>query len=270
MVKIPERKVTTKSLLAELKEKIQLPGPRLGMAQIGDECIRKLWFDFRWATMPTEGLESRVQRIFDTGNIAENFIMADLERIGIKIIDTQGELWGFAKHARGFYDALIINVPEALKTEHILEIKTMNDRGFKILTNKRVEIAQPKHYAQMMIYMKRAKVSRALYIVYNKNTSEYYAERIKFDSVCANDLVRREREVILAMEAPRREFDQTWYACKYCIHREVCHYNATPSKTCRMCNHIDLLDDGEWQCGLIEKSLTVEQQRKACRKWSCS
>lgn len=252
-----------------LLEQITFPrkrGNTLPMSIIGDNCARKLWFTLHWAIKP-QPLTSRIKNLFDTGTRAEDFIIADLERIGIKVTHRQQEMWGFMRHARGFHDGRCTNVPEAPKTEHLLEIKTHNDKNFKLLMKQKVRSGFPKHYAQCHRYMKAEKLTRTLYIGYNKNTSEYYAERLRYDASFANDLIRKEQEIIAAPEIPTKQFDASWYECKFCEFSNICHAGELLDVNCRTCEHSDMADGGIWVCGVVEgeqHAIPKELQETGC------
>jgi hypothetical protein len=221
------------------------------MSTIGDGCSRRLWFSLHWAAK-SESITLRLNNLFNTGTRAEDFIVKDLERIGIKVTNRQEELWGFMDHAHGFTDGRCSNVPEAPKTEHLLEIKTLNDKYFKILIRDGVKKGFPKHYAQCHRYMKENGLRRTLYVGYNKNTSEYYIERIRYDSGFASDLIRKEQDIITAPTAPTRQFERSWFECKFCAFVGVCHDGEALDKNCRTCEYSDLATEGKWICTFLK------------------
>jgi len=225
-------------------------GNSLPMSQIGDSCSRRLWFGLHWV-VKVQFIPLRVKNLLDTGTRAEDFIIADLERIGIQITKRQEEVAGFIGHARGFTDGRCINVPEAPKTEHLLEMKTHNEKNFKKLVKEGVKRGFPIHYAQCMRYMKGLKLTRCLYVGYNKNTSEYYIERIRYDASFANDLIRKEQTIISSPEAPLKMFEPTWFECKFCDFRFVCHEGEPLDINCRTCEHSDLAEGGKWVCTIL-------------------
>jgi len=140
----------------------------LGASILGDECERKLWYGFRWAFAP-ERFSGRMLRLFQTGHREEARIIEDLRRIpGAEVRDLDfetGAQWmvTFAGgHAGGHADGRMTGVPDAEAAEHLVEIKTHNDRSFKSLKKDGVEKAKPVHYAQMQIYMHGLGLTRAL------------------------------------------------------------------------------------------------------------
>jgi len=258
MAQLPTNVNATKLLFDE----ITFPrrrGNTIGMGSIGDPCVRRLWYSLHWFDEP-EPISLRLYNLFETGTRAEDFMIEDLKRIGVEVTQRQEELWGTMDHAHGFTDGRCKNVPEAPKTEHLLEMKTHSDSNFKKLVKDGVKKAYPKHYAQCQRYMKGTGLTRTLYLGYNKNTSEYYVERIRYDASFANDLVRKEREIILAQTPPAKQFERSWYECKFCSFKEVCHDNATPPKNCRTCKHNDIVDEGKWVCTVLGGMYEIPQE----------
>lgn len=268
-VNIPEKEDLLK-FLAEvgeiIKEKAEDDNDRgyLGMSSIGDPCMRKLWYGFHMAK-PREKPSARALRIFNTGHIAEGFMIKDLKAVGIQVYGQQEECSAVAGHFKGHIDGKLLGVIEAEKTEHLAEFKTHNDKSFNALIKAgSVEKSKPVHYAQMQVYMKYQKLTRALYVAYNKNTSQYYFERVYYNEDHANDLVHKATEIIMSEVAPVKEFGPTWYACKWCNFYDICHNGDMPSKNCRTCAEVDICDDGKWECGMNGQELSIEEQKAGC------
>lgn len=265
MVQLPKQVSATKTLL----DAVEFPrsrGRTIGMATIGENCERKLWLSLHWAVDP-ESISLRLRNLFETGTRAEDFIITDLEHIGIRVTKRQEEIWGFMKHERGFTDGRCDNVPEAPKTEHLLEMKTHNQKYFDKLVKEGVKKGFPKHYAQVQRYMGELGLKRCLYIGYCKNTSEYYVERIRFDPGFFQDLRRKGREIIMAEEAPTKRFEKSWFECKFCDFHEICHDGAPVAKNCRTCKNSDLAPEGKWVCELAvdgPHDIPIEIQRTGC------
>jgi hypothetical protein len=246
VVKIPDNTNTTLYKLNQITHQ-QRRGRTVPMSRIGDPCYRRLWYGFHWAAVP-EVISGKAKRIFTTGSRAEDFIIADLELIGIKVTDRQEEIWGFMKHGHGFTDGRAHNVPEAPKTVHLLEIKTHKNSSFNGVVKNGVKKSKPVHYAQCQRYMIGLELKRCLYIAYNKDNSEYWSERIRIDKSFAEDLLRKEREIIIAEEAPRRTFERGWHECSWCQYQEHCFDNAPFDRNCRTCVHSDPAIEGAWHC----------------------
>lgn len=247
-----------------------LPRPYLGMSQLGDDCMRKLWYHFRFCAQ--DSIDGRVNRIFTTGHKAEVFMIEHLESVGIETWDTLDAQAGFTavdNYVRGHSDGMALNIPGAEKTTHLLEFKTSSDKLFKLVKKKGVKDEKYVHYCQMALYMHFSGATRALYMVYNKNTSEYYIERIESDEQLALDLIRKAEWVVESdsmNDFPKiGSGNASFFKCKFCNYSDVCHNNAKPHKNCRTCRSVYKSGDGEWGCKKhsIEK-IAVENQYKGC------
>lgn len=265
---------TIKDLIDEVGKVRELPRPYLGMSQLGEECWRKLWYYFRWCEYSE--YDGRVQRIFNTGHKAEADMIRDLESIGVETWDTLDEQAGFMavdSHCQGHGDGMARNIPIAPKTDHLLEFKTSSDKYFKELVKKGIIASKPTHYAQMVLYMFFKKVTRGLYMVYNKNTSAYYTERIHADNTYAKDLLRKAEDIITSetVNAFSKIGNGTpsFFKCKFCNFSDICHNDAPPVKTCRTCTSVNLLPEGKWGCGLRKDyELSLDEQKEACANYN--
>jgi len=247
-----------------------LPRPYLGMSQLGENCARKLWFYFRWTAK--DKIDGRVNRIFTTGHNAEADMIRDLESIGVKTWDTLDSQAGFhavSNHCRGHSDGMALGIPGAEKTTHLLEFKTSSDKLFKLVKKNGVEKEKYIHFCQIILYMHFSKTTRALYLVYNKNTSEYYAERVHANNELAKDLIFKATLIIgsenVADFMKIGNGSPSFYKCKFCNFSSVCHGQEKALKNCRTCKYADVLDDGKWGCSLHElDDVATENQAKGC------
>lgn len=279
MAKIPEP-VTTLSLLDKQKT-VSYGRPYLGMSSIGTDCERKLWYGLHWVVK--KETSARTNRIFSDGHNAEAGIISDLKRIGYEVYricpitgdeiemtgevgEEQEEMIGFGGHAKGHNDGRVRGVIESPKTPHLLEMKTANDKSFKDTQSKGVQRAKPVYYAQCQRYMHDLKLTRTLFVMKNKNDSSYYIERIKYDRDFALDLIRKEREIIISDAPPTKRFNDTWYECKWCDDKDVCHDGKEPEKNCRTCEFADMEDNGIWTCQKQnDRALDIEEQKAGCK-----
>ena len=237
----------------------------MGLSGIGYRCGRMAQYSFRSAFVKKIG--HRLSRIFNTGHGAEEFMIADLKRIGIEVYGEQESITGFAGHWKGHIDGRCIGVIESPKTEHLVEFKTMNDKSFKDTVKKKVKASKPGYYDQMQAYMGYLKLTRALFMAYNKNDSSYYIERVKFDSERFAQL--KEKELIILEESPVARIGNpiTWFECKFCDARDLCMDNVKPVVSCRTCQHVDILDEGKWECSRTQLNLTLQDQANGCSSY---
>ena len=90
--------------------------------------------------------------------------------------------------------------------------------------------------------------------------------------------------IIVLADAPPAKMsrDKTFWKCKWCDHRPVCHLGEMPEVNCRTCKHSGAQEDGTWRCGLqvaaaagyitdgSEGILSKEQQLAGCDKYEAA
>lgn len=255
MAPIPQRKHDTRSLIFRAIADAQADSRRLhlGASVIGRQCERQLWYSFRWAR--TVRHEGKLLRIFARGQLEEARITADLRRAGMTVMDVDpdsGRQWTVRDaggHFGGSMDGVVLGVPEAPATWHLLEYKTHNAKSFAELGKKGVAAAKPEHYAQMQVYMHLSGLTRALYIAVNKDDEDIFCERIRHDAAEAIRLVEKARRIVEADTPPSRlSADPSFYLCRWCDYRDLCHGDELPERNCRTCMHSWAAGDGTWKC----------------------
>lgn len=256
MAQLPERLNVTTSRIYQHYEDNQEDGrrPHLGASLIGRPCARQLWYIFHWATRRKHS--GRLLRLFRYGIDAEPRFVAELRAIGIEVMDRapDGAQWRVSDlggHFGGSMDGAGVGFVEAPKTWHVLEFKTHNDKSFTDLQKDGVKKSKPEHYAQMQVYMGLTGMDRAFYMAENKNNSELHTERVEFDPVEFQKLRAKAERILDAAEPPEGiSRDPSFYVCKMCDHRDVCHGNKAPAVSCRTCAHSTVRKDGDalWTC----------------------
>ncbi len=236
---------------------------------VGDadhECSRAIWYSFRWASEP-EQVDGRKLSIFETGNIWEERIVANLEAAGITVSGQQDRIRLLDGHIRGKGDGRATDVPEAPKTEHLLEIKSAKQEDYRQIVKHGVRKAKPLHFAQCQLGMHAFGLTRALYVVVNKNTDERHAERIPYDAEYCIKLLARLQTIIDAPEPPGRLGNNAdSHVCRLCRHKAVCWGETWPRATCRSCLHAtpETGGDAHWSCARFSKPLSIDEQRAGC------
>jgi hypothetical protein len=250
----------------------------LGASLLGSPCSRALWYGFRWAVDPDFG--GRMLRLFERGHREEDWVIENLRSAGMEVwcVDTskpkgedgkhpQFRMSWLGGHIGGGVDGVILGVPGAPKTPHLGEIKTSNDKRFKILQRGGVRETNPRHYTQMQIYMLGMKLKRALYICVNKNTDDIHSERITFDKKFAEGVIAK-AEMIVGSNTPLTKLsdDPSWWECKFCDYRPICHGvdYAKVERNCRTCSQSTPKNDGAWICEHHGITLDCAAQRKGC------
>lgn len=238
----------------------------ISVGEIATECDRALFYGLRWASAP-EAITGRTLSIFRTGDMWEERLVGDLQAVGVEVWGQQDRIRLVAGHVRGKCDGKAMGVPEAPKTEHLCEFKSSNAKGFRDIVAKGCRVAKPLHYAQCQIGMHAFGLTRALYVVVNKDDDSRYAERIEYDAeYCLRTLARAERIIGLAEPPSRLSDDPEFFGCRFCKHKPVCHESFWPRQNCRTCLHStpEMSGDAHWSCARWSKPLGIEEQRAGC------
>ena len=178
-------------------------------------------------------------RLFETGQREEERIIRNLRSAGLQVWDrgddgNQINFRMFGGKFAGSIDGMVVWIPEAPKTPHLLEIKTSSDKNYKALIKNGVEKAKPVHFAQMQVYLGALDLKRALYVVVNKNTDEIYTERCEFDNRVYQSLIEK-AERIVTSDAPLERCES--FECRWCEYQKICEWEEMPAINCRTCAH---------------------------------
>ncbi len=239
--------------------------PYLGASGLGHSCERFLWYNFRWCF--NAEITSRLQRLFTRGHLEEPKIITELNKIGIITYGDQREFTTGNGHIKGHCDGFALRVPEAPKTEHLLEFKTVGSKSFAKLKKEGLKLYSKVYWAQVHIYMGEFDTTRCLHISVNKDNDDMYIERIYYDKEHHIALMKKGLNILFSEMPPPKEFGPTWYECKWCNAKDICHGSSAVQKTCRTCVHATILDKGKWGCILHDLILATDQQRLACKKY---
>lgn len=270
MVKIPrpeDNPYRSSQILNNTIAPPQRPSRRLGMGRLGESCIRAMWLGFRWSRKGS--ITVRVKRIFAAGNAYEDMVVNDLrEVLGCTIEGEQEMLLGWGGHIVGFIDGKILGLPEAPKTWHLLEVKSMNANNYRKFVKNGVKKSHPKYYSQAQSYCGKLGLTRIAFAVINKDDQEIHVERLEFDENHYKTVMGRAIDVISSDIIPPNVInDRDNFTCRFCDFVPIC-YDAKPlAKNCRTCSKVDIEDDGKWSCSLKEIQLTNEQQENGCRNY---
>lgn len=232
----------------------------------GEECDRSLWYSLRWAMIP-EPKGGRILRRFETGSREEARLISDLQRIGVSVTNRQQKIKLAGGHLRGKIDGRLTLLPEAPKTEHVLECKAVNLKAMRALRLHGAKKSQPKHFAQCQLAMHALGLTRAFYFVECTDDDSLFSERIEYDLHYSSYLVSRISRIVTDKRPPGRACkDENDFRARYCDHRAVCFGGELMRETCRSCIHSkpDLDADASWTCGRHSVSLSLDEQKAGC------
>lgn len=271
MARLPEAQHTLAQAIYGLHERrgdAEQDRPYLGASELGEPCVRRLYYRFHWAGR--ERFDGRMYRLFDTGHREEARVLDELRALGIEVWDRQADGTQFAVqahggHLRGHLDAVVRGLPEAPKTPHVFDVKTVNKKKLAELLKSGFAKTYPKYRAQGMTYAGLMELDRCAFVFVCKDDDLIHLERFEFDRAEFDRLMERAGRVIFAaVPPPGVSNDPAWYECKFCPFWSLCFDTGVPAATCRSCAHATAMPDGTWQCELHDKTLSVDEQRAAC------
>lgn len=200
-----------------IKSRRDSPRRYLGMSEIGDPCSRKLWLRLHTDYEPQ--FNGRMLRLFRAGHQIEKLIIADLRNAGYPVFGCQKKYQDFNGMFKGHPDGFIKGLEESDKL-HVLEIKSASDKNFKLFKKTGIQdhsIYGAKYHAQVQCYMGYSGLDRTLFIVENKDTSERYRERIRFNKKEFDQLRTKAQQIIEFVHPPKGLSPRAdWYQCRFC------------------------------------------------------
>ena len=225
----------------------------LGASQIGEECLRKLYYSYSHTPVdPGRELTARAIRIFDTGHAGEDAAAlamgADdipqeeffktcavrwMNDAGFKLVtrDKHGKQFGFmALDGRfgGHLDGVIISTPfpDEIPRYSGFEHKALNAKNWSKIKKHGVKEASPVYYAQMQVYSAYMELPAFVFTATNKNTQELNHELVPYVPAEAQKQSDKAVTVIRAVEAgellPRCTDNPDYFLCKFCDWRFNC------------------------------------------------
>ena len=258
----------------EREEGNELYLSRIGASSIGGECLREIWFS--WRGFYAEKIEGRILRLFKTGNIQEERLIKDLRNAGCVVFshdEETGNQFSFSDSTGHFVvkpDGVITGVPSAEKAPHLLELKSVNLKGYEGLVKNGLQKEKPEHYYQIQAGMKYAAVDRGLYISVCKDNEKMYVERVHPDKDVQADIEFRIMTLLKATMPPAQiATDKAKYPCSFCDAKEVCYGDEAPLRHCRTCENVYPYSEGAWVCTLTGSTLSKDEQLKGCEHYSC-
>lgn len=269
----------------------------MGASQIGDDCARKIWYGFRWATVSK--FSGQILRLFNRGHLEEGRFIALLLMCGYQVFqqDAQGKQFRISAsegHYGGSGDGVVtgcLDVPPGMPA--LCEFKTHNRKSFEKLagsdwkdyvahlvdpnkpavrfSGEGVRISKFEHYVQAQQYMRKMELPVCLYGAVNKDSDEVYLELIPLDTAVADQFLDRGDQLVW-MDTPPKKISESpgFWKCRFCDHRPVCQMRAPPARNCRTCAYSkpDVGGHGLWRCNLHETHIDKAKQLVGCEHYS--
>jgi len=212
----------------------------------------------------------------DTSNYSSHVLRAQHEFKVVLDAPKQFRFESVEGHVGGSLDGEAWNVPfleEELglpsDTTILTEFKTHGVASYeKLVAADSVRMVKPEHYTQMVLYMEHRRLPAALYAAVNKNTDDLYFEFISADPEHAAETMDKARRIVYAKTPPKRiSRSPSHFTCKFCDHRDKCHFGAPLTKNCRSCEFSAPVAEGKWYCGKWNATIPVEVEAVGCDGW---
>lgn len=224
----------------EAKQQAEPGRTYLGASRLGDECERKLAYEFHKTPKDADKhFKGRTLRIFDMGHDGETRLAEYLRLAGFTLLTERpdGRQFGFAVgwdeaaqryKISGHCDGIITAGPAAdMAFPCLWENKALGAKSWADTIKKGVKKSKPVYYAQMQLYMAYLDVGEnpGLFTALNRDTGEIYAELVPFDQAAAQAASDRGARVVSTLkpeEAPRVAREATDFRCKFCDYADRC------------------------------------------------
>ena len=215
------------------------PRAYLGASSIGEECSRKLWYRYNGHK---EKFDAKTLRRFADGHRTEDVVLGWLLRSNIELFtrSTDGGQLGFEileGKFSGHYDAIGRGFPQAPKTWHIVEVKCVNEKAFEELKKLKsqnektaIELWKPEYWSQVQVYMHMEKLTRSIHIVATPGARDLISVRTDYNKAHAEAMLAKAKRIIDAKQPLERIGGPTFWKCKNCSFRDICHETSALSR----------------------------------------
>ena len=229
----------------------------IGASAVGHACDAMLAFSLRG--YPDDKPGPRLRRIFRMGHILEDEVVRDLKKFANVTVWEKDGLTGKQYSYEELGGHIVCHMDGHIELAdskmRVLEIKSMNDASWKKFVKEGVKISHPRYFAQCQMMMGMSGIHESFFIAVNKNTSEYHAEIIAFESFEYSHIQDRVNRV-LSNQARRISEDESDWRCRDCFKRSVCWGKTNPQKACQTCTHSYASANGGWHCSLHDRPAT--------------
>lgn len=220
-----------KQILAEHES--EPPRKYLGASSIGEECSRKLWYRYNGHK---EKFDAKTLRRFADGHRTEEVVLGWIRScpgIEIHTRGLDGDQIGFEALSglfKGHCDGIGRGFPQAPKTWHIVEVKCVNEKAFEELKKLKsqnektaIELWKPEYYSQVQVYMHMENLTRSIHIVATPGARDLISVRTDYNKAHAEAMLAKAKRIIDAKEPLERIGGPTFWKCKICSFRDICH-----------------------------------------------
>ena len=211
-----------------LENRTEPPRGYLGASRLGEECCRSLQYEF-YNTPKDKNFSGQTLRTFAIGHALEDLAVQWLQVAGVQIGGRQAGFETAKGLIKGHIDGVLTGGPEDFGPfPRLLEIKTASNKKFNEFKKHPLQKSNNVYYSQIQTYQAYLDLQNpALFLVINKDTSEFYFENIPFDSQTAQEISDKGARIIQACLSgdllPRISEDPGFYLCGWCSWNGRCH-----------------------------------------------
>lgn len=200
-----------------------------------------MWFQFRHVKAPA--FKQETLRTFRIGHALEDLLC---EWLGREVHMREAKLLNRWGGTLGLIDGMFKDGDEFF----LLENKTANDKRWKEMARKGIP---PEYLAQVQLYMhssdqlssKGNKLTKCMFVVFNKNTSEIFTEIVEYNPVFALAQYERIHDVMDSEAVPYANVEAH---CNWCDYRTFCNGDGeVPTVSCRTCANVSM-SSGQFVC----------------------
>lgn len=248
---------------------------RLSPSMLGDDCVAKTWFNWRWVMKPSENVDGRMARYNEAGEEKEAVVVQLLRDAGwtVEEADENGNQFAVTDlqgHLYGRMDGRAMHPVHTGGQKFLFENKYVNTKRFTTLASKPLIQADPKYYAQICLYMKIDNLPATLFISGNRNDADINPVIIPRDDQYAIAELRKAEAIAASQSRPARVAESAaFFRCKMCEMVSVCHHAAPVDINCRSCINAVPIDGGKWFCNRWQTTIpNREAIEAACSEHS--
>lgn len=186
----------------------------------------------------------------------------------IRILDVNGHFGGSLDGIGRYFPgvAQILGLPH--DEWGLTEFKTHGYDSWQKLRELGVKVHKPEHWSQMQVYMKKRNLRFGVYMAICKNTDRLWVEFVVADHIAGEGLISKATDIVYAKKPPAKiSKSPSWFECKFCDFKDVCHGGEAMDKTCRTCVHATPANDGRWYCGHWRQLIPTEAETAGCGHW---
>lgn len=237
----------------------------LGASAIGEECWRKLWYQFRWVKL--QHAEGRMRRLWDRGHREEEIFEGFLLWAGFRKREIHEPFSKVNGHYGGTPDDRWV-IAWAQDFKLIVDYKTFAYDYFQKLKKEKLKVSNPKYYAQLCAYGAAFDVEWGMIFGVNKDNDEWYFELVKLDRNYAIELEKKATDIIYSENPPARiNENPAFYVCKMCTtFNGICHSGEPIEKNCRSCVQAVPGEKASWICSKFGQ-IPKEAIKDGCPQW---